>query len=424
MRGATNFTLMTSDLYGFSIRIHDMATDMTSAKETGAPRESYDPIAKILHWLIAAMVVLQFVLANLAENAEDAGSKFQQLVLLANHKSVGITILSLAIVRLAWRFVRPPPAPLPMPIWQSRAASISHWSMYALIILIPLSGWLLSSAAAVSVSWFNFFQLPDLVTASEGLEESFEETHEILANLLGVLALIHVSAATKHTFINRDGAIRRISSTLAFSLFVIVIVLGVLGLTRVGRASETSMDRLFEAVSSGQQREAVWLPPWQIDYSNSYIRFVAEQAGATFESEWKDWQATLYFDEAHLDVSSFDVTISTSSVETRDKERNETLMDREWFDGDNFPQISYQAATFSPLPGGKFSASGEIHIKDVTAPVELTFSVRRDGDRLTLQGNATLDRLALGVGTGEWEDTTWVGQFVEVEVHVEGRIDK
>lgn len=394
-----------------------MATGTTSDKATGTSGESYDTVAKILHWLIAAMVVLQFVLANLAEGAEDAGSKFQQLVLLANHKSVGITILSLALIRLGWRFMHPPPAPLPMPVWQSRAASISHWSMYALIVLIPLSGWMFSSAAAVSVSWFNFFQLPDLVTANEGLEGLFKETHEILANLLGVLALIHLGAAMKHTFINRDGAIRRMSSTLTLALFVIVIILGVLGLTRIGRASETSMDRLSNAEAS-----AVRLPQWRIDYARSYVRFIAEQAGATFESEWKDWRASLYFDPAHLDVSSFDVTISTSSVETLDKERNETLMDREWFDDDNFPQILYQAAIFSPRPGGEFSASGEIQIKNVTAPVELIFSVRQDGDQLTLQGNATLDRLALGVGTGDWEDTTWVSQFVEVKVHVEAGI--
>lgn len=395
-----------------------MATGITRDQTTGTSGESYDTVAKVLHWLIAAMVVLQFVLANLAEGAEDAGSKFQQLVLLANHKSVGITILSLALIRLGWRFMRPPPAPLPMPVWQSRTASISHWSMYALIVLIPLSGWMFSSAAAVSVSWFNFFQLPDLVAANEGLEELFKETHEILANLLGVLALIHLGAAMKHTFVDRDGAIRRMSSTLTLALFVIVIILGVLGLTRIGRASEMPMDRLLNAKTS-----AAGLPQWRIDYTKSYVRFVAEQAGATFESEWKDWRAALYFDATHLDVSSFDVTISTSSVDTLDQERNETLMDREWFDGGNFPQILYQAATFSPRPGGEFSASGEIQIKNVTAPVELVFSVRQDGDQRTLQGNATLDRIALGVGTGDWEDTTWVGQFVEVKVHVEASIE-
>lgn len=396
--------------------------NMTADTSTGASGESYNAIAKILHWLIAAMVVLQFLLANLAEGAEDAGSKFQQLVLLANHKSVGITILSLAIIRLGWRFFRPPPAPLPMPTWQRRASSISHWSLYALLILMPLSGWLMSSASAISVSWFNVFQLPDLVTANEGLEEFFEEVHEVFSNLLFLLALIHVGAAIKHTFINHDGAIRRISSTLTISLFIAVLVFGVLALTRIGRASETPPDRTTPAVSINPDSAATRLPQWQIDYTKSYIRFIAEQAGAEFKSEWTDWQAVMRFDAANLGASSFDVAISADSVETMDKERNETLMDGEWFDGVNFPQIFYRAKVFASLPNGNFSAKGEMQVKEVVAPVELIFSVQQDGNRLILQGKATLDRIALGVGTGDWEDTTWVGQFVEVEVRVEASI--
>lgn len=395
---------------------------MTAETSTDESGESYNAVAKILHWLIAAMVVLQFVLANLAEGAEDAGSKFQQLVLLANHKSVGLTILCLAIIRLVWRVVHPPPAPLPMPAWQLKASSISHWSLYALLILMPLSGWLMSSASAISVSWFNLFQLPDLVAANEGLKEFFEDAHEIFATLLFVLALIHVAAAIKHTFINHDGVLRRISSTLTLSLFITVLILGVLALTRIGRASETPMDRLLPAVSSGQEVKPVGMPQWQIDYDKSYIRFTAEQAGAEFESEWQDWQAEMYFDAAHLDASSFNVAISANSVETMDKERNETLMDSEWFDGVNFPQIYYRAETFTALPDGDFSAHGEMQVKEMAAPVELIFSVRQDGEQVTLQGNATLDRIVLGVGTGDWTDTTWVGQFVEVEVHVEATL--
>jgi cytochrome b561 len=196
-----------------------------------ASAKTYDTVAKMLHWLIAAMIVLQFVLANLAEGAEESGSEFQQLVLLANHKSVGLTILTLAIVRLIWRFLHPPPAPLAMPAWQRWASNISHWSLYVLLILLPVSGWIMSSAAAISVSWFNLFQLPDLVGANEVLEEVFEDLHESFAKLLFILAAIHLLAALKHTFLDRDGAIRRISSTLSIALFVAVIAAGVLALT-------------------------------------------------------------------------------------------------------------------------------------------------------------------------------------------------
>ncbi len=392
---------------------------MTKESASAATAESYDSVAKWLHWLIAAMIVLQFVLANLAEGAEESGSKFQQLVLLANHKSVGITILSLAIVRLVWRFMHPPPAPLAMPTWQRRASNISHWSLYVLLILIPVSGWIISSAAAISVSWFNLFQLPDLVSANEVLQEVFEELHGAFAYLLLALAAVHLLAALKHTFVDRDGAIRRISSTLSIVLFVAVIVAGVMALTKIGRASESVAGPALSADASSESRMAASLPQWQIDYSNSFIRFTAEQAGAEFGAEWKEWQADMHFDEKRLDVSSFEVTVNANSVTTLDKDRDETLMDIEWFDEANFPSIFYRANLFSAAPDNHFYANGEMQVKGVRNPVTLDFAVNRDGNRVILTGNVTLDRIALGVGTGDWEDTTWVGQFVEVQVRVE-----
>ncbi|MDA1064503.1 MAG: cytochrome b, partial [Proteobacteria bacterium] len=152
----------------------------------------YHSFSQFLHWAIAGLIVLQFILANLAEGAADSGSALRELALLANHKSVGITVLALVIVRLMWRVKKPPPAlPATMDQWQILASHISHWALYGLIILIPVSGWLMSSASAYSVSWFNLFQLPDFVAPDPGLKELFKETHELLGKLLFVVAVVH-----------------------------------------------------------------------------------------------------------------------------------------------------------------------------------------------------------------------------------------
>jgi len=193
----------------------------------------YSAVAKVLHWWIAAMVVLQYVLANRVESAEDAGSEMQALALQANHRSVGITILLLVLVRLGWRLYRTPPPPLPMPRWQARAAAINHWAFYVLLILVPLTGWLMSSADATPVSWFGLFQLPDFIAANGELEEVFEEVHETLAPLLAILGLLHIAAAGKHALIDKDDALRRISSTLGIAIFVVVLIAGVVFLARV-----------------------------------------------------------------------------------------------------------------------------------------------------------------------------------------------
>ena len=268
------------------------------------------------------MIVLQFVLAKLAENA---ATPLQELALLANHKSVGITIFFCAVARLVWRLREGVPRPLPMPGWQTIASLISHWSMYGLIFLMPITGWLMSSASAYSVSWFNLVPLPDLVAADPELEEVFEEIHKTLAKLLFVIATVHIAAAIKHSLYNKDGALGRIASTGPIVLFAAVVALGVTTLTRVGDGS-SSVDKSSVGTSSvSVEIGASDLDAWDIDYDTSYIKFTATQAGAGIRGEWQDWNADMRFDEARLDASLFDVSVAVAAVETLDDDRDRTL---------------------------------------------------------------------------------------------------
>jgi len=170
----------------------------------------YSPVAKLLHWLVAGLIVLQFILAKMAGIASEAGNAVRELALLANHMSVGITILVLAVLRLAWRQKNQPPAlPSAMPQWQVTASHLSHWSMYALLFALPITGWLMSSASAYSVSWFNLFQLPNLVAPNPDAKAIFEETHETLGMLLLLVASLHIGAAMKHALFDKDGVLQR-----------------------------------------------------------------------------------------------------------------------------------------------------------------------------------------------------------------------
>lgn len=166
----------------------------------------YGLVPQLLHWLVVLLLIAQFLLA---EAVEDAPEGAEQLATLAWHKSVGITILLLAFMRIAWRvFDRPPPLP-PQPRWLEGAAALTHWGLYALLFALPLTGWMMSSAANYPVSWWGLIQLPDLVVPSESLEEILHEVHEVLAGTLLFLAALHVAAALKHQFIDRDGLMRR-----------------------------------------------------------------------------------------------------------------------------------------------------------------------------------------------------------------------
>lgn len=167
----------------------------------------YGIVAQLLHWAIVALIIAQFVLAN---HAQDLPLGVEKINTLALHKSLGITILGLAVLRLSWRLVNVRPAP-PMGTarWQRAAASASHFLLYVLMFAIPLVGWLMSSARNFSVSWFGLVTLPDLIARDETAFRVLRTTHEVLAKTLFVVAAVHTLAALKHQFIDKDDVLKR-----------------------------------------------------------------------------------------------------------------------------------------------------------------------------------------------------------------------
>ena len=169
-------------------------------------REQYGAIAQLFHWIIVGLIVTQFILANKAEDLKGLA----KLPVLAMHKSVGMTVFGLAILRLLWRWMNPvPPMPANTPGWQRIGAHVSHWALYGLLFIIPLFGWLMSSARNFPVSYFGLFTFPDLIAPDRPRYEFFHEAHEIMATVLFYLALLHIAAALKHHFIDRDNVLRR-----------------------------------------------------------------------------------------------------------------------------------------------------------------------------------------------------------------------
>jgi len=168
--------------------------------------ERYGYVAQTLHWAIVGLLIVQVTLGKIAD---DLPRGLEKLALLARHKSVGITILALAVVRLAWRWIdHPPPLP-PMPRWQHIAARLNHWLLYGLLFALPLTGWMMSSASNYPVSWFGLVQLPDLVAPDHDFKELMDRVHKTLVNVLFTLAALHVAAALKHQFLDRNRLLAR-----------------------------------------------------------------------------------------------------------------------------------------------------------------------------------------------------------------------
>ena len=172
-----------------------------------SPPTRYGAVAQAFHWTIAALIVVQF---TLGWTAEDLPLGARKLAVLARHKSFGMTILMLAVLRLLWRlFHRPPELPPGMTSIERKLARATHILFYVLLFVMPLTGWMMSSAKNYSVSWFNQFTWPDLIAPNEHAFELLKTTHHTLSWLLFSVALLHILAALKHHFWNKDEVLKR-----------------------------------------------------------------------------------------------------------------------------------------------------------------------------------------------------------------------
>lgn len=167
----------------------------------------YTSTAIALHWLMFALIASGFALAVYMTGLPLSP---QKLKYFSWHKWIGVTVFMLVVARLAWRLTHPAPAlPAMMPAWQQRAAALIHAALYALVLVIPPTGWLYSSATGVPTVYLGLLQLPDLLEKDKALAGQLKLVHVTLNYTMLTLVVIHIAAALKHHFVDRDGVLRR-----------------------------------------------------------------------------------------------------------------------------------------------------------------------------------------------------------------------
>lgn len=168
---------------------------------------SYTRTAIVLHWLVAIAIITTF---GVGLYMHDLPLSPDKLKIYSWHKWAGVTIFALVLFRLFWRFAhRPPAAPAGMPAWQHATAEYAHYLLYALMVAVPLSGWLMSSAKGFQTVYFGVLPLPDLLAKNKELGEVLTGVHKWLNFTLAGLVVIHVGAALKHHFFDRDTVLAR-----------------------------------------------------------------------------------------------------------------------------------------------------------------------------------------------------------------------
>lgn len=169
--------------------------------------DRYGIVSQSLHWLIVILVFVQYLLGI---KAHGMPVSLERLMLLARHKSIGVTIFALMIARLAWRLYSPPPTlPSNTRTWTAHAAHLSHALLYLLLLAMPVVGWLLSSASNLTVSWFGFVSLPNLIGPNRQAAHWLLFTHQGMAWLLLATVILHTGAALWHHIVLHDSVLLR-----------------------------------------------------------------------------------------------------------------------------------------------------------------------------------------------------------------------
>lgn len=167
--------------------------------------DRYTHGAIAFHWVIALAVILNLFIGIGGDLLPKGGAA------MPLHKSVGLTVLVLAIARLAWRLThRPPPMVATAPAWERAAAAVAHWALYALTIVMPLTGWMMSSGGNPPrpLNWFGLFPVP-LLPVDKATSGFGHEAHEILGYAMLALVVLHIAAALRHHLILRDSTLAR-----------------------------------------------------------------------------------------------------------------------------------------------------------------------------------------------------------------------
>ena len=347
----------------------------------------YSRVAMLLHWAAALLILAG---AGLGLTMTDLPLSPAKLRYYAWHKWIGITVFLVAALRLAWRaWVPPPPWPPAISPAQARAARAVHVLLYVLMLAIPVSGWLYSSATGISVSYLNLVPLPNLVPKDKALAGALLTVHQTLnADARGRAAAARRGSGQAPVDRSRRHAV----------------------------AHAAAMMRLFAAallaVSAAAGAQTVL-------YDKSEIRFVSRQMGVDVEGRFRRWKASVDFRPADPAQSRADFDVDLASIDLASEESEAEVRKADWFDTARFPVASFRSTALRALGGDRYEVTGKLAMKGVTRDIVVPVEIRKDAAGNTVaEARFAVKRLPYRIGDGPWSDPSVVADDIAVRARV------
>lgn len=388
-------------------------------------------IARFFHWTVALLVLAMLPVGFYMAGLEPGPF---QLDIYWWHKSTGLLILFLMGGRFLWRACNRRPKEIDgWHWWEKLLSRVVHALLYALLFIMPFSGWIMASAGNFPLGFFGLFDMPPIVGPNEDLLEAAEEIHEFAAFGIIALLLLHVAGAYKHAVMNKDGTLRRmmpagymgiVGSTIPGVLLVLSFSL-VLYFEFFGEHEHEGGGHaivLREQAQPGGHVPAEVprdVPAWEIKESESRLIFKATQQGREFQGTFEKFGGDIFFDPANLADSHVDVWVDVSSVRTGASDRDDFIGAPDWLAAVQYPRARFTAEEFWHEAPNQFVAVGELTLRGVTLPMRIPFTALFSDDpqgerTATVTGGFSIDRLAYDIGGGQWADAGTVGREVSV----------
>lgn len=404
------------------------------------PTQRYSYTAIALHWLLALLLAFQIALGWALEgnNSPELFARYQL------HKSVGITILLLSLARLAARLFTPRPPASDGPAWTRALASIVHWLFYVVMILGPVTGWLLVSTARVQVPTLLFGIVPwPHLPVGRSWHEPAEAIHGAMAWIAIGLFLLHIAGALRHQWLLGKPELQRMipfaRGKAAGALIGALVLVG--GAFAAGetaypdvlrpatqktaaapaaRAAATpapetpaAEEKAAEPAEAETGETAQPVADWTVA-SGGRLGFAARWNGEAIDGRFDRWRAAIRFSPDDLASSQIRVTVDLASADTGDGQRDDSLKSSDFFDTGAHPNATFTARDIRHIDGDRYEARGTLNLRGVSKPATLRFTLRIEDNRARVAGSARIDRTAFGVGQGEWAATDAIAASVDI----------